>query len=116
MERYYADVASKSVTTSSNKISVGGKGKSSKIIDCSFQSKFRVQGIPENLERSRNENFKPRNEKLVEFLNSLGVSPKIEPLRRMRKFDKGRCKQRTLLVTMTNEYDVRLLRANGTDK
>ena len=60
-------------------------------------------------EKSWNENFVPTNEKLIEVLNSLGVSPKIVQLRRMGKFDKDRCKTRTLLVTMADEYDVRLV-------
>ena len=53
--------------------------------------------------------FLPTNEKLIEVLNSLGVSPKIEQLRQLRKFNKNRCKPRTLLVTMTNENDFRLV-------
>ena len=77
MERNYADVATNSATASSNEMSDGGKGKSSKISDRTFQSRFRVQRIPEDPEMSPNENFVPSNKKLKDVLNSLGVSRKL---------------------------------------
>ena len=77
MERSYADVASKSATASSNEMSGGGKGKSSKITDRTLQSRFKVQRIPEDQEMSPNENFVPSNKNLMEVLNSLGVSRKL---------------------------------------
>ena len=59
-------------------MSGAGKEKSSKTVDRSFQSNFRVQKILEDAEKSRSENFAPTKEKLREVLNSLEVRPKIQ--------------------------------------
>ena len=112
MERNYADVDLKPATASSNEMSGRGKRKSTKTV----QSSFRKQRISENQRKSRNENFVPRNEKLIELVNFPGVGLKNEQWRRLRSFDKDRCRPRTLLVIMTNEYDVRLKQARSAEK
>ena len=53
---------------------------------------FNVHGFPQDPKKSRNENFVPKNEKLIEVLHCLGVNPKIEQLRRLENFDKYRRK------------------------
>ena len=83
-----------------------GAGKEVKHeIHHNINKSFRIQGIREDLERSKGENFVPTTEKLHEVLNKLGVKPQIEEIKRLGKFSKERIKSRTFLKTLSTEHE-----------
>ena len=77
---------------------------------------FRIQGIREDPEKSKGENFVHTAEKLHEVLNKLGVKPQIEKIKRLRKFSKERIKSRTLIITLSTEHEARLVLVKSFEK
>lgn len=79
---------------------------------------FRIQGVPEDLEKTVNENLVPTNEAVNEILNMVGVSPNIVEMKRLGKFktETPRTKPRTLLVTVSSEHEARLTLARCYEK
>ena len=61
-------------------------------------------------------NLVQTHEKLEEFLETIGVKPKIVQFKRLGTFNKERKKPRTLLVTLENPAAVNLVIAKSTEK
>lgn len=74
---------------------------------------FRIQGVPEDPKKTKGENMVPTNEKVTEILNIIGANPKVEEFKRLGKFSTERKKPRTLLVTVSNEHEARLILAKS---
>ena len=77
---------------------------------------FRIQGIREDPEKSKGENFVPTTEKNHKVRNKLGVKPQIEEIKVLGKFSKERIKSRTLLITLSTEHEARLVLAKSFEK
>lgn len=79
---------------------------------------FRVQGIPEDLSKSKSENLVPTSETIEEVLNICGVQPRpvIAEMKRLGKFDEKRNKPRTVMVSLNNEHEVRMILATAKTK
>ncbi len=85
--------------------------------DLNIQQSFRIQGIPEDPKKSKGENLVPTNEAVQSILTTLGVKPQVTELKRLGKFDNpNRSKPRTLMVTLANEHEVRLVLAKSREK
>ena len=94
-----------------------GAGKEVKHeIHHNINKNFRIQGIGEDPEKSKGENFVPTTEKVHEVLNKLGVKPQIEEIKRLGKFSKEPFKSRTLLITLSTEHEARLVLAKSFEK
>ena len=70
---------------------------------------FRISGIPEDVEKTKDENLAPTTEEVKKVTTFLGVEPQITEMRRLGKFNRERVKPRTLLVTLSNEYEKKLV-------
>ena len=71
-----------------------GAGKEVKHeIHHNINKSFRIQGIREDREKSKGENFVPTTEKKHEVLNKLGVKPEVEEIKRLWKFSKSALSQ-----------------------
>ena len=75
------------------------------------KSSFRVRGLPEDLIKNEGEKALLANEKLKEVMTEIGVDVKIERLQRLGKFDKERPTPRNVIVTLSNDWYVRILLA-----
>ena len=94
-----------------------GAGKEVKQeIHHNINKSFRIQGIREDPEKSKGENFVPTTEKVYEVLKKLGVKPQIEEIKRLGKISKERIKSRTLLITLSTEHEARLVLAKSFEK
>ena len=109
LEKSYADVLSVKAQP--------GAGKEVKQeIHHNINKRFRIQGIREDPEKSKGENFVSTTEKVHEVLNKLGVKPQIEEIQRLGKFSKERSKSRTLKITLSTEHEARLVLAKSFEK
>ena len=79
------------------------------------KSSFRVCGLPEVLTKNREENALLANEKLKEVMTEIGVDAKIERLQRLGNFDKKRPTPRNVIVTLSNNWDVRIVLAKSAE-
>ena len=80
------------------------------------KSSFRVRGLPEDLTKNKEENALLANEKLKEVMTEIRVDVKIERLQRLGKFDKERPTPRNVIVTLSNDWDVRIVLAKSAEK
>ena len=78
------------------------------------KSSFRVRGLPEDLTKNK-EIALLANEKLKEVMTEIGVDVKIERLQRLGKFDKERPTPRNVIVTLSNDWDVRIVLAKSAE-
>ena len=115
LEKSYADVLS--VKPVKDVKAQPGAGKEVKQeIHHNINKSFRIQGIREDPEKSKGENFVLTTEKVHEVLKKLGVKPQIEEIKRLGKFSKERIKSRTLLITLSTEHEARLVLAKSFEK
>ena len=82
---------------------------STKKTDFNISSSFLIQGIPEGPKKTINENLVPTIEAVNSILKSVEVDTEITSMNFLRKFTKKRTKPRTLLVTVRNEYEMKLI-------
>ena len=78
------------------KVSSGSKveipNHNPKKVDHDTNKSLRIQGIPEEFDKSTKENIFPRNEKLNDVFNTLGVTSPIGNVKRLGIFDNFRSK------------------------
>ena len=79
------------------------------------KSSFRVRGLPEDLTKNKEEKALLVNEKLKEVMTQIGVDVKIERLQRLGKFDKERPTPRNVIVTLSHDWDVRIVLAKSAE-
>ena len=77
---------------------------------------FRLSGIPGDVEKTKDEHLVPTREEVKKNMNFLGFKPQITEKRKLEKFNRERVKPRTLLVTLSNEYDKKLVFAKSREK
>ena len=70
---------------------------------------IRIDGIFEDTEKTRAENTEEENSKVIDILKHLKVNPTISNIERIGKFRKETKRPRTLLVTLQQAWDVRLI-------
>ena len=115
LEKSYADVLSvKPVKSMKTKTGAGKEVKHE--IHHIINKSFRIQGIREDPEKSKGENFVPTTEKVHEVLNKLGVKPQIEEIKRLGKYSKERIKSKTLIITLSTEHEEGLVLAKSFEK
>ena len=74
-----------------------------------------MRGLPEDLTKNKEENAFLANEKLKEVMREIGVDVKTERLQRLEKFDKERPTPRNVIVTLSNDWDVRIVLAKAAE-
>ena len=79
------------------------------------KSSFRVCGFPEDLTKNKEENALLANERLKEVMTKMRVDVKIERLQRLGKFAKERPTPRNVIVTLSNDWDVRIVLAKSAE-
>ena len=77
---------------------------------------IRIQGIAEDPQKSKAENLVPTNEEVKKILEIVDVQPNIVEMKRLGKFDEKRTKPRTLLLTVANHHEARLVLAKSLEK
>lgn len=111
IETCYAQVAAKNVPKSS--INPTGAKPAPPGLDHDIARSFRIQGIPEDPTKSRDENFVRLNDEVNSTLQSLGMTPGVTSIKRLGKFDKDRTKGRTVMVSVQNPHEVELIIAKS---
>ena len=110
VEDTYAKVVARSITKKNEK---SNSKNDDKYDDHNIKKSFRLQGIPEDVEKSRGENLVPTTKKVNNVLKTIGVQPQIVGMKRLGKFSKKRAKPRTLLVTVSTEQEARMILAKS---
>ena len=77
---------------------------------------FRIQGIPEDLEKTIDENLISLHENIKDIFDAIEVNTTVENVRRLGRFDKKRSKARSVLVTVPNCWDTRRILAKAREK
>ena len=77
---------------------------------------FRIQGIPEDLEKTKEENLISLNENIKDIFDTIEVNATVESVRRFGRFDKERSKPISVLVTVFNCWDTRRILAKAREK
>ena len=77
---------------------------------------IRIQGIAEDPQKSKAENLVPTNEEVKKILEIVDEQPNIVEMKRLGKFDEKRTKPRTLLLTVANHHEARLVLAKSLEK
>ena len=83
--------------------------------DLNISASFRIQGIAEDPDKTIDQDLVPTTGKVKNILQSFNVNTEITSRKRLGKFDKTRIKPRTLLVTVRNEYDKKLIMAKSVE-
>lgn len=81
-----------------------------------IETSFRIQGIPEDPNKTRDQNFVPAYEKVSYMMKIIGAEHEIVELRRLGKFDAVKTKPRTLLVTLQSPAAVNLVMAKSAEQ
>ena len=68
---------------------------------------IRIQGIPEDPNKTKRENLVPTNDEVNDLLNSIGANANVTEIQILGKFQNYRKKPRTVLVTLANEHETR---------
>ena len=63
---------------------------------------FRIQGIPEDLEKTKDENLISLNENIKDIIDAIEVNTTVENVKRLGRFDEEGSKPRSVLVTVPN--------------
>ena len=111
VDKTYAAVVSVESTQETDR-KLGKLIKKEKGVDNIKQS-FRIQGIPEDHNKTKAENLVPTTDEVNEILSEIGVRPEVKELKRLGEFKRERKKPRTLLVTVANEHEARLALAKS---
>ena len=77
---------------------------------------FRIQGISEDPEKTKDENLISLNENIKDIFDAIEVNTMVENVRRLGRFDKERSKPRSVLVTVPNCWDTRRTLAKTREK
>ena len=85
-------------------------------LDHNLRKNIRIQGVPEDADKSKAANFVSTTNEVNGMLNRIGVTSQIMELKRLAKFSKTREKPHTLLLTIPTEYDARLILAKAHEK
>ena len=115
IEQNYAKVTAKTLEKAASVVTSSNSKTKVKFEDLNISASFRIQGIAEDPEKTVDENLVPTTEKVKNILQSFNVDTEITSMKRLGKFDKTRIKPRTLLVTVRNEYDKKLIMAKSVE-
>ena len=85
-------------------------------LDHNIRKSIRIQGVLEDPDKSKAENFVPTTNEVNDVLKRIGVTTQITELKRLGKFSNTRKKPRTLLLTLPTEHDARLVLAKAHEK
>ena len=77
---------------------------------------IRIQGIPEDLEKTKDENLFSLNENIKDVFDAIEVNTMVKNVRRLGRFDKKRSKPRSVLVTVPNCWDTQRILAKAREK
>ena len=115
IEQKYAKMTAKTLEKAASVVTSSNSKTKVKSEDLNISASFRIQGIAEDPEKTVDENLVPTTEKVKNILQSFNVNTEITSMKRLGKFDKTRIKPRTLLVTVLNEYDKKLIMAKSVE-
>ena len=115
IEQNYAKVTAKTLEKAASVVTSSNSKTKVKSEDLNFSLSFRIQGIAEDPEKTVDENLVPTTEKVKNILQSFNVITEITSMKRLGKFDKLGINTRTLLVTVRNEYDKKLIMAKSVE-
>ena len=78
-------------------------------LDHNIRKSIRIQGVPEDPDKSKAENFVTNTNEVNDVLNRIGVTNQITELKRLGKFSNTRKKPRTQFLMLSTEHDARLV-------
>ena len=109
VEKIYAAVVAVETTSGKPKgVKTDENSKSHNINKC-----IRIQGIPEDPNKTKGENLVPTNDEVNDLLNSIGANAHVTEIQRLGKFQNDRKKPRAVLVTLANEHETGITLAKG---
>ena len=109
VEKTYAAVVAVEATSGKPKgVKTDVNSKSHNINKC-----IRIQGIPEDPNKTKGENLVPTNNEVNDLLNSIGANAHVTKIRRLGKFRIDRKKPRAVLVNLANEHETRITLAKS---
>ena len=85
-------------------------------LDQNIRKNIRIQGVPEDPDKSNAENFLPTRKEVNDVFNQIGVKTQITQLKQLDKFSNTRKEPRKLLFTLPTEHDARLVLAKAHEK
>ena len=104
VEKTYAAVVAVETTSGRPKgVKTDKNSKSHNINKC-----IRIQGIPEDPNKTKGESLVPTNDEVNDLLNSMGSNAHVTEIQRLGKFRNDRKKPRAVLVTLANEHETRI--------
>ena len=108
VEESYASVVNK--VEENKKVTVSQPTKERNIsLSHNIEINFRVKGIPEDPDKTREQNFVPTLDNVTHILKTIGVEAEIVNLRLTGKFQKERAKPRAVLVSLPSATAVKLV-------
>ena len=109
LKKKYAAVVAVETTTGKPKGVKNDENSKNHIIDkC-----IRIQGIPEDPNKTKGENLFPTNDEVNDLLCSIGANAHVKEIQRLGKFRNDREKPRSVLVTLANEHETRITLAKS---
>ena len=109
VEKTYAAVVAVETTSGKPKgVKPDENSKSHNINKC-----IRIQGIPENPNKTKGENLVPSNDEVNDLLNSIGANAHVTEIQRLGNFRNDRINPRAVLVTLANEHATRITLAKS---
>ena len=109
VEKTYAAVVAVETTSGKLKgVKTDENLKSRNINKC-----IRIQGLPEDPNQTKRENFFPTNDEVNELLNSIGANAHVTEIQRLGKFRNDGKKPRAVIVTLANEHETRITLAKS---
>ena len=104
VEKTYAAVVAVETTSGKPKgVKTDENSKGHNINKC-----IRIQGIPEDPNKTKGENLVPTNDEVNDLLNSIGANAHVTETQRLGKFRNDRKNPRAVLVTLANEHETRI--------
>ena len=109
VEKTYAAVVAVETTSGKPKgVKTDENSNSHNINKC-----IRIQGIPEDPNKTKGEILVPTNDEVNDLLNSIGADAHVTEIQRLGKFRSDRKKPRAVLVTLANEHETRITLAES---
>ena len=109
VEKTYTAVVAVETTSGKPKgVKTDENSKSHNINKC-----IRIQGLPEDPNKSKGDNLVPKNDEVNDLLNSIGANAHVTEIQRPGNFRNDRKKSRAVLVTLANEHETRITHAKS---
>ena len=113
-EKTYA--SAKSSNRNPNSSSTSEQQKYYRKFDYNIAKSLRLQGVKEDLSKSKGENLVHKANEVIVIMNKIGVNATVKELKRLGKFKSYRACSRKLLLNLQSEQEVRLVLVRATER